>query len=176
MGKNKNTRLKEIAHDIWSNAINTWEPQYTWCCKNIIYTRYRLCIRKLMICFNFHNQHVVSTAYPTEMCNMHGDHCLLKMATIVWLNNKDHYCDVHPGKTVQGERKWHLHIKTYEIVSDLGQLAVTGTADTEKHCGLDLHPTNEGIYIKIYKMYDSPERTDSNHKYIQPINMLYLHM
>ena len=24
----KNTRLKEIAHDIWSNATNTWEPQY----------------------------------------------------------------------------------------------------------------------------------------------------
>ena len=58
-----------------------------------------------MIRFNFHNQHVVSTAYPTEMCNMHGDHCLFKMATMVWLNNKDHYCDVHPGKTVLGERK-----------------------------------------------------------------------
>ena len=27
----KNTRLKEIAHDIWSNATNTWEPQYMWC-------------------------------------------------------------------------------------------------------------------------------------------------
>ena len=34
-----NTRLKEIAHDISSNANNTWEPQYMWCCKNIIYTR-----------------------------------------------------------------------------------------------------------------------------------------
>ena len=153
----KNTRLKEIAHDIWSNATNTWEPQYMWCCKNIVYTRYRLRIRKIMI---------RSTAYPTEMCNMHGDHCLLKMATMVWLNNKDHYCDVHPGKTVLGERKWHLHMKIYEIVSDEGQLAITGTVDTEKHCGHDLHPTNEGIYIKIHKMHDSPERTDSNHKEI----------
>ena len=69
-----------------------------------------------------------------------------------------------------GERKWHLHMKTYEIVSDEGQLAVTGTLDTEKNCGHDLHPTNEGIYIKIHKMHDSPERTDSNHKEILTTN------
>ena len=33
----KNTHLKDIGHNIWSKSIIKWDPQYKWCCKNVIH-------------------------------------------------------------------------------------------------------------------------------------------
>ena len=144
----KNTHLTEIAHDIWSNSTITWDPQYEWCCRNMIHIRYRLRIRKITIRFNYHNHHVVSTTYPTEECMIEGDHCILKMATIIW-SPKDHECNVHAGRRVVAERKWNIDMDSFELVSEEGQLAVTGSHKTEHHCDMDLYPTNEGIYLQF---------------------------
>ena len=38
---------------------------------------------------------------------------------------------------------------SFELVSEEGQLAVTGSHKTEHHCDLDLYPTNKGIYFKF---------------------------
>ena len=165
----KHTHLTEIGHDIWSNSPITWDPQYEWCCKNVIHIRYRIRIRKITIRFNFHNHHVVSTMYPTEECNIDGDHCILKMATIVW-SPAYHECDVHAGKTVFAERKWNNNMDSFDLVSEEGQLAVTGSHKTENHCDMELYPTNEGIYLKFGNAKLRPWSDSENMKEIKTTN------
>ena len=103
----------------------------------MIHIRYRVRICKITIRFNFHNHHVVSTMYPTEECNIDGDHCILKMVTIVW-SPTYHECDVHAGRMVFAQRKWNINMDSFGLVSEEGQLAMTGSHKTENHREMDL--------------------------------------
>ena len=165
----KNTHLTEIGHDIWSNSAITWDPQYKWCCKNVIHIRYRIRVCKITTRFNFHNHHVVSTTYPIEKCNIDRDHCILKMATIA-RSPAYHECDVHAGKKVFAERKWNNNMDSFDLVSEEGQLAVTGTHKTENHCEMELCPTNEGMYLKFGNAKLRPWSDSENMKEIKTTN------
>ncbi len=153
----KTSRLIEVMHDIWSNYTTTWEPNYWWCCKNIQTIRHRLRIRKIMIRFNFNNHHIVSTVYPTERCNITVNFCIMEMATVVWKTNVEEVCDLKQGKQVIADREEYLEdyyeeTGSWHMVSDEGQFAVSGRLhQKEMHCGLEVLPTFEGIYIQ-YKL------------------------
>ena len=150
----KTSRLIEVMHDIWSNYTTTWEPNYWWCCKNIQTIRHRLRVRKITIRFNFNNHHIVSTTYPTERCNITADFCIMEMATVVWKANITEVCDLKQGKEVLAEREedFDNHLEetvSWRIVSDEGQFAVSGgLPKMETHCGHEVIPTNEGMYMK----------------------------
>ena len=150
----KTSRLIEVMHDIWSNYTTTWEPNYWWCCKNIQTIRHRLRVRKITIRFNFNNHHIVSTTYPTERCNITADFCVMEMATVVWKANITEVCDLKQGKEVLAEREedFDNHLEetvSWRIVSDEGQFAVSGgLPKMETHCGHEVIPTNEGMYMK----------------------------
>ena len=153
----KTSRLINVMHDIWSNYTTTWEPNYWWCCKNIQTIRHRLRVRKITIRFNFNNHLIVSTVYPTERCNITADFCIMEMATVVWKVTIDEVCDLKQGKEFLADREEDFdgHVEetgSWRMVSDEGQFAVSGRLhQKETHCGHEVIPTNEGMYMK-YKV------------------------
>ena len=103
----------------------------------------------LSIRFNFNNRHVLSTVYPTEQCNIEANYCILPTATIIWDKDVRHVCDLHNGSTVMAELALSREGKAWSLVSEEGQIALTGQHREEVHCGNTLMVSNEGVYIKL---------------------------
>jgi hypothetical protein len=152
------SQLQEIAPHLYSNVTKAFNPTYEWCCKEVIITQRRLRLRKFTIRFNFHTQHLISNMYPVEKCDMNKKSCILSSATVIWDTDVNNTCDVQAGRTVEAE--FVEGNDTWAIVSDEGQLALSGTPATESHCRHSLFVSNEGVLVHIrrYGIFESRDK------------------
>ena len=72
-------------------------------------------------------------------------------ASIVWEHTINETCHVKEGKQVQAQRNRNADDNSFTLVSERGQLSVTGKWDPIQLCGYKLFSTNEGIYIHFDK-------------------------
>lgn len=124
--KTGNSKLSVIAPDIYSSQNHSPSPTYQWCCTDVTTVYRRIRIRKFPIRFNFHNHHVISSAYPTEKCNINQTNCILKTATVVWEATPAATCKFRVGQTIRVEVMEDEDTKVWSLVSDAAQIALTG--------------------------------------------------
>ena len=141
--------LKAIGHDTFTNDTSSFQTNYFWCCKEHVLTRYRLIIQKMKVRINFHNKHVVSSTFKMEGCLMEHNYCELPTVTIVWTVNSNDTCPLQEGNQVLGQCMGNHDLKSFTMVSEIGQFAVSGKRIPIYQCGYDLYETNEGIFIRI---------------------------
>ena len=143
------SNLKTLGHDTFTNDTSPFQVNYFWCCKEHVLIRYRLIIQKLKVRINFHNKHVVSSAFKMEGCLMDNNYCELLTVTIVWRTNGNDTCPLQEGNQVLGQCMGNVDLKAFTMVSEIGQFAVSGKRRLIQKCGFDLYETNEGIFIRI---------------------------
>ena len=141
--------LKALGHDMFTNDTTPFQTNYFWCCKEHILTRYRLIIQKIKVRINFHNKHVISSSFKMEGCLMNNNYCELPTVTIVWTANSNDTCPLQEGNQVLGQCMGNVDLKTFTMVSEIGQFAVSGKRKLIYKCGYDLYETDEGIFIRI---------------------------
>ena len=91
------TTLKALGHDTFTNDTSSLTFNYYWCCKEHVFTRYRIITQKLKVRFNFHNKHVLSSTYKMEGCLMDDNYCELPMVTVIWETNSNDICPIKEG-------------------------------------------------------------------------------
>ena len=96
------TTLKALGHDTFTNDTSSLILNYYRCCKEHLFTRYRIVIQKLKVLFNFHNKHVLSSTNIMEGCLMDDNYCELPMVTVIWKTNSNDTCPIKEGNQVLG--------------------------------------------------------------------------
>jgi hypothetical protein len=124
--KSKTSDFKEIGHGIFTNDSSPLVDEYYWCCKDHLIQRFRMIIKKFTIRFNFHNGKIISSGFQTDECTLGHLFCLLPTATIMWEKNITESCSVREGTHVPATRTWDKESNTWTMVSEIGQLAVSG--------------------------------------------------
>ena len=75
----------------------------------------------------------------------------MQIATLVWKTKVSEVCDLKQGKQVLAERMEEHSQRNrtgkWSMVSDERQFAVSSLDVTEEHCGQEVHPIREGMYI-----------------------------
>ena len=148
MGKSS---LTEIYRDVFTNDTTQFQPEYFWCCSAHETVNYRLIIKKTSIRFNYHTRKPVSPLLPLEQCDSKTHACQLATASIVWEHTINETGNVKEGKQVQAQRNRNANDNSFTLVSESGQLTVTGKWDLIQLCGYKLFSTNEGICIHFDK-------------------------
>jgi hypothetical protein len=147
--------MKEIGHGIFTNDSSPVTDEYYWCCKDHIIQRYRIIIKQFTIRFNFHNKKIISSGFQTEECALSHKYCTLPTATIVWEKNITETCPVKAGSQVQATRILDKETHTWTMLSEEGQMAVSGGTDVSEQCGHVLYATEQGLFVGIDSFNDT---------------------
>ena len=147
--EDKESELVALGHDTFTNDTTTFQVNYYWCCKEHVFIRYRMILQKIKVRMNYHTGYVVSSAYSIEGFLMENNYCELSTVTVIWKTNVNDSCHLKEGNQVLGQCMGNADLKTFAMVSEIGQFAVSGKIEVIHKYGFNLYETNEGMYIRI---------------------------
>jgi hypothetical protein len=162
--KTRTSEFKEIGHGIFTNDSSPIVNEYYWCCKDHLIQRFRVIIKKFTIRVNFHNNKIISSGFQTDECTLGEIYCLLPTATIIWEESITKACPVKEGTQVPATRILDKETHSWTMLSEVGQMAVSGGFDTIKQCDNIMFATDQGLFIRVDVYNDTTNMKSKLHK------------